>query len=230
MPTYDGQAAVGGPEREGLHRHRFIGVDLPMEGDVDDETLAEIDAQIEALLASATALELELAPSVAAGTQLDVPITIRNLISGHAFPTGTTFLRQAWLELEVHDAEANLLYTTGLLDSEGDLLDFWSTIAPYGDPDLVVIDSGLTDVHGTPELFSWRASEHTSTAISPLHERTYTLFVPVPEGTLGPLSVDATLHFRAFPPYLLRLLGLDELVELALVRDIASASAQVEVQ
>ena len=230
MPTYAGVAATGGPMREELHRHRFIGVDLPMEGDVDDATLAELDAEIEALLGEAADLHLALAPSVVAGQQLDVQLTVENLISGHAFPTGSTFLRQAWVELEVHDSQDALLYTTGGLDSEGDLRDFWSTVSPYGDPDLIVINSSLSDLHGTPELFSWRAREHTTTAISPLKERTYTLFVPVPEDAVGPLTVSASLHFRAFPPFLLRLLGLEPLVELAVVRDIASVSAQVELE
>ena len=229
MPTYTGQAATGGPEREGLHRHRFVGVDLPMEGDVDDATLALIDAQIEELLAGATALELDHASEVVAGQQLDLQVTIRNLIAGHAFPTGSTFIRQAWVELRVTDANDLLIYETGELDSEGDLRDYWSSVAPYSDPDLIVIDSGLTDGHGAPELFSWRATEHTSTAISPLHQRTHTLFVPVPADAAGPLQVEAALHFRAYPPFLLRMLGLEQLIELAVVRDIAGASAQVEV-
>ncbi|MEM7291305.1 MAG: 5'/3'-nucleotidase SurE, partial [Pseudomonadota bacterium] len=29
MPTYDGVAALGAPARTGLHRHRFVGVELP---------------------------------------------------------------------------------------------------------------------------------------------------------------------------------------------------------
>ena len=229
MPTYSGQAAVGGPEREGLHRHRFIGVDLPMEGDVDDATLAQIDAQIEQLLQGSASLTLDHAATIGAGQQLDVQVTIRNLIAGHAFPTGSTFIRQVWLDLRVQDANDQLIYATGELDSEGDLGDFWSTVAPYSDPDLIVIDSGLTDIHGTPELFSWRATEHTSTAISPLHDRTYTLFVPVPADAQGPLQIEAALHFRAYPPFLLRMLGLEHLIELAVVREVATSAAQVEV-
>ena len=230
MPTYLGTAGPGGPERE-LHRHRFIGVDLPMEGDLadDPETMAMLDAQIEELLAGAASLELEVAPSVSAGAQLDLLVTIENLISGHNFPTGSTFLRQVWLELRVTDADATVIYETGQLDSEGDLRDLWSTVAPFSDPDLIVIDSELLDAQGSPELFSWWASEHVSASIPPLHERTHTLFVPVPEGSVGPLEIEAVLHFRSYPPFLLRLLGLEELIPLAPVRDVATAQAQVDV-
>ncbi len=229
MPSYSGEAASLGPERDDLHRHRFVGVDLPMEGDVDAATAAEIDVEIEALLATAAELELGLPPSIGPGQQLDVEVTIANRIAGHSLPTGSTFLRQVWLELRVTDADANLIYATGQLDSEGDLRDHWSTVEPYGDADLIVLKSGLTDDHGNPELFSWRATEHTSTALPPMHERTYSLFVKVPGNVNGPLQVDASLHFRSYPPFLLRMLGLGELVELAVVRDIATASGSVEV-
>ncbi len=229
MPTYTGTAALGGPERDNLHRHHFVGVDLPMEGDVDDATFAEIDAEIDALLASAAKLELELPHTVVAGQQLDIELTVENLIAGHDFPTGSTFLRQVWVELTVTDANAQLLYATGQLDSEGDLRDAWSTVAPNGDPDLIEFDSEFRAAHGNRELFPWRATQHSSTALAPMAKRTYGLMVTVPEDAAGPLSVDATLHFRSYPPFLLRMLGLDELLGLAVIRDIASASGGVAV-
>ena len=122
-------------------------------------------------------------------------------------------------------------YSTGTLDSEGDLRNVWSTVEPFTDPDLLSLSSVLLDPHGQPELFSWRASEHANPSISPLHDRTYTLFVPIPAGTnAGALTIDATLHFRSHPPFLLRLLGMPEsIVERAVVRDVARDTLQVTV-
>ncbi|MFO7567035.1 MAG: multiheme c-type cytochrome [Enhygromyxa sp.] len=230
MPTYSGKAAIMGPERDELHRHRFVGVDLPLEGDVDEATLAELDAEIDALLTDAASVELELPDAIAAGQQLELRLTIENRIAGHAFPTGSTFIRQAWLELRVVDADAKLLYASGELDSEGDLRDRWSTLAPSSDPDLIVLGSGFTDAHGEPELFSWRATEHRSNALAPRERRSYARSLVVPDEAVGPLRVEATLHFRSHPPFLLRMLGLGELVELAVVRDVASASGSVELR
>ena len=230
MPTYSGKAAVLGPERDNLHRHRFVGVDLPLEGDVDEATLAELDAEVEALLVGSATVELELPDAVAGGRRLEFRVAVENRIAGHAFPTGSTFIRQAWVELRVVDAEANLLYATGQLDSEGDLCDRWSTVAPSSDPDLVLLSSGFTDAHGSPELFSWRAAEHGSNALAPLERRSFARSVAIPADVVGPLRIEAILHFRSHPPFLLRMLGLDELVRLAVVRDVASASGSVEIR
>src|SRR5690606_22456549 len=76
MPTYSGNAAILGPERDNLHRHRFVGIDLPLEGDVDDTTLAEIDAEIEALLAGAATIDLELPDAVASGRRLEFRVAV----------------------------------------------------------------------------------------------------------------------------------------------------------
>lgn len=229
MPTYSGKAAAFGPERDNVHLHRFIGVDLPMEGDVDEATMAEIDAEVEALLADSATLALELPAAVAPGRLLDVELTIENRISGHAFPTGSTFMRQVWVELRVSDGHGRPIYASGTLDERGDLRDMWSTVAPSSDPDLIVLHSGFRDHHGEPELFSWRAREHEHNALAPLEARSIVRRVAIPASVEGPVAITATLHFRSFAPFLLRRLGLDDLVELAVVRDVASASGSVAI-
>jgi hypothetical protein len=233
MPTYEGKAAMGGPDRAGLHRHRFVGVEFPLIPEIleDADLQAEIDAQIEALLDQAAGLRVEAPAGAATGQQMDLRVTIENRIDAHAFPTGSTFLRQAWVELTVRDANDDLLYQTGHLDDKGDLQDHWSTLTPYEDPDLIVLNSGLIDAFGQPTLFSWLAAEHSTRSISPLHERTYTLFVPVPDDAQGPLEVDARLHFRAYPPFLLELLEMPgEFDEIMQVRDLASDTLSVDLQ
>ena len=233
MPTYRGQAAAvdGVPEREGLHRHRFIGVEVPLLPAVTDDPQlrAELEAETDELLRSAAAVHLQVPSSHPPGNQLDVVVTIENLIDAHAFPTGSTFLRQVWLELRVTDDAGVLLYQTGHLDDNDDLRDVWSTGAPHSDPDLIVLSSGLVDARGQPTVFSWLAAEHLSPALSPLHERTDTLFVPVPDDAVGPLRVDATLWFRSYPPFLLDLLGLrDRLDDVAQPREVAAVGAVIE--
>jgi hypothetical protein len=144
-------------------------------------------------------------------------------------PTGSTFIRQLWLEVVVRDAHDRVVYETGTLDDNGDLRDHWSSLDPYGDPDLVSFSSSLTNAAGQPELFPWRATEHFRRTLEPLHTRTVTLFVPVPSSMDGPLSVRARLRFRSHPPFLLRALGLTELVPRVEIQDIDEASASVEV-
>ncbi len=232
MPTYDGVAALGAPARTGLHRHRFVGVELPQvpELDNDPELAATLNAEIDTLLRTAASMELATPAQIVAGNQLDLVITVHNEIGAHAFPTGSTNLRQVWVEVNATDAEGTTLYQTGQLDERGDLGNVWSTVQPHFDPDLLLLSSTLIDQSGQPTLFSWNATEHRSGSISPEHDRTFTLFVPVPADAVGPITIDAVVHFRTYPPHLIAELGLTEQLGDALaVRDVTEASATVEV-
>jgi len=227
MPTYRGVAAFGAPERD-LHRHRFIGVDLPLSPTfIDPAEEAALAVEIRDLLGTAAALELR-ADSRRAGERIDLLLSIRNLISGHNLPTGSTFLRQTWVEVVVTDAAGITLYETGTLDANGDLRDHFSELEPYADADLISLGSRFVDARGEPTVLSWHAAEHVSNAIPPLQERTHTLFIPTAGDTLGPLTIRARLRFRTHPPFLLRLLGLDSLLDRVQTYDLASATLDVD--
>jgi hypothetical protein len=213
MPAYTGIAADGAPERE-LHRHWFVGVDAPLSpGFLSEEAEAEVKARAQELLASAADLELSAPGQVEPGGQIDVNVSVTNLIDGHNLPTGSTFIRQLWLEVTATDASGRVLYETGDLDDNGDLKDHFSTLEPYADNDLIKFGSSLTDDRGDPQVLPWHSTELSSTAIEPLRERTFTLFVPTDEETVFPVDIDARLRFRAFGPFLLRIVELDELIE-----------------
>jgi len=208
MPTYTGRATSTAPERE-LHSHRFVGVDVPFKADFfasDDERASHI-ARVKALLRGAASVALKSEASAHAGGTLNLVVTVRNEIGAHNFPTGTTFIRQAWLEVIVTDAAGAVIFETGTFDDNGDLRDHWSALEPYGDADLLSFSSTLVDESNAPVLFPWRATEHHTRAISPDYERTQTLFVPVPDDAGGALTVSARLLFRSHAPYLLRALG-----------------------
>lgn len=227
MPTYMGRAVEDGPVRE-LHRHRFVGVDLPLvDGILTEEEREALKGDIRALLDGCGAIALSAPDKVRAGAQLDLLVTVRNNIDAHNLPTGATFIRQLWVEVTVTDAAGNVLYQTGHLDENGDLRDHFSELDPYGDDDLILLSSGLIDHTGAPEIFPWRATEHISNALSPRYERTFPLFIPTKEAA-GPLRIEARLRFRSHPPYLLRRLGLEDKVERLEIYEIDAASLEVE--
>lgn len=229
MPTRRGQAAPGGPERT-LHDHRWVGVDLPLTGGtLSADELADLRDRVEALLAGSGSVTLEAADSVTAGEQLDLYVTVANNIPAHDLPTGSTFNRQLWLEVTATDSAGKVVYRTGDLDANGDLRDYYSELDPYGDQDLIVFGSRFIDNVGDPVLFSWRASDRISTSLSPLYRRTFTLFVPTTDAAAGPLTIEARLRFRSFPPYLLRRLDLgDEGAKLP-IYDIDATTLQTDV-
>lgn len=212
-------AAASGPTCQGCHMqpsdyghdHRFVGVDIPLsEGFLNAEQRAEAIQASEDLLQGSAALTLDVR-DLAPGGIASAEVTVTNRIEGHAFPTGSTFNRQVWIEL-IARADGVPFYTTGTLDGNGDLQDYWSDEAPYGDPDLLTLGSGFTDAGGSPTLFSWHATDHTSTALQPRRTRTWTLFLPVPEDATD-VDIEARLLFRPLAPHLLRKLELGGLAD-----------------
>lgn len=207
MPESIGPAAVGGPDRT-LHNHQFIGVGIPVDV-ISDQEREAAKVRVQGLLDEAASLEVE-AESVQAGGVVNAVITVKNEIGAHNFPTGSSFNRQFWLELIAEDAEGNRLYETGLLDANGDLKDFWSELEQFDDDDLISFHTRLVDPDGNPTIFSHIADEHLFETLSPLYDRTFTLFIPTKADTVGPIHISARLRFRQYGPYLLRQLGLGE--------------------
>lgn len=232
MATWDGEAATGAGPRTGLHEHGFVGVDVPLDPAFlsDPADVERVRSQVAALLASAASVSVVPPATVRPGTLADVYVTVSNDIDAHNLPTGSTFLRQLWIEIVVTDGAGDTVFVSGDLDADGDLRNHWSGLDPYGDEDLVTIGSGFIDDRGSPTLFPWRASEHLSTTLSPLYQRTYTYFVPVPADVVGPLTVAVRLRFRPFAPFLLRALGLEDLVERMDITDLDAVSAEVGIE
>lgn len=230
LPTVQGPAALGGPTRA-RHRHQFVGVDLPItDGFLTPQERDELQQRIAGLLLGTARLSLGVPEQLARGQRLDLVVTVQNLIAGHNLPTGSTFHRQLWLELTVTDAAGTIRYRTGQLDPDGDLQDHFSTHRPYGDPDLVRFGSRFVDKRGNPTLFPWLAAEHFSTAIPPGYARTQTLFVDTTSAAPGRAQIQARLRFRAMPPFLLRLLGLESAASTLPIYEVATASAALTLE
>ncbi len=232
MPTYTGQAAVldGVPERDNLHSHRFIGVDLPLSPTFieDPAVFEEVRREVKALLASAGEIELSAGDAVSAGALLNVNATVRNLIDAHNLPTGATFNRQVWIALTATDAAGTVLFETGHLDANGDLRT-WGSDEPDSDAHLTTFQSGFTDADGNRTPFPWRAVENVSNSIAPLTERSTTFPIPT-AGAVGPITIDAKLRFRQAPPFVARALGLGAAVPRIEIHEIGEATLTVAVE
>jgi hypothetical protein len=212
MPTYDGQAAVGGPQRTGLHHHRFVGFDPPGAATGTEAGLkAGFDNDLAMLLGDAASLTVLAEVPDATGVA-NLTVSVANHIQGHSLPTGTTFLRQCWLEVTVRDASGKVLYQSGDLDANGDLRNRWSQLDPFGDSDLISFSSELIDASGAPTLFPWLAAEHHRNALRAGETKTFTYFAPIAKDFHGAIAVTARLRLRAAPPFLLRLVGLETLL------------------
>jgi hypothetical protein len=136
--------------------HSFVGVDYPL------DTVADADPQQEArevLLRSAAVVQVgQLFLDVGEQNVLSFDVSVTNNNLGHHLPTGFAFARQMWLEVVVRDDDGDVLFESGLLDSntadlcDADTLDDrGNPMLPYvqgcasSDPQLVNFQQKLVD-------------------------------------------------------------------------------------
>ncbi len=224
MPTYTGPAALGGPDRT-VHSHAFIGVDVAL---IDHPQQAEQAVLVAELLRSALTVTLNTPSSVIAGDSATVTVDMLNDKTGHDVPSGATFLRQMWIHITVHDGTGNLIYESGQLDVNNDLMNENSSF-PERDNDLYLVQSKLYRADGIQTLLTWEAHSMITNGIKAGETKRATYKFAVPTGTLGPLTVDAVLSYRMFPPHVIRDLALDSLLPIP-VFEMANKTQTITIQ
>lgn len=191
-----GPAAPDGPERE-LHAHTFIGVDTAL---VDFPHKDEQRALVEKLLREAVELTV-------ARTGAGIEVSLKNL-AGHAVPSGSTTERRMWVEARVTDGAGKVVFETGMLDANGDLMDGFPehSVTPNGDPALWWFGSlvTLTTVDAPKKLVSFphQSTEIEERLLRPMEtaKRTFTL----PALAAGAYSARVRLMFRPLQPFFFR--------------------------
>ncbi len=208
MPAYRGQAAVGGPERI-VHRHYFVGVDLALVEFPDREEQRQLVTE---LLRSAADISVELPDSIRSGGILPLTVHITSKTAGHHLPTGAVADRQMWLAVTVIDqATGMIIYQSGHLDANGDLMNRHSELNPNADFDLVLFNQLMVGENGQDVFFSWQAYSERTQTLPPLATVSPAYSIFVPPGIEGPLHIEVRLRFRSFPPFILRKLNLHDL-------------------
>ena len=95
-----------------MHHHDMVGVDLDLSKSLIDNPQGEA---VIAMLQSAAAVDLTSEPIVENDT-LHLSLTIQNL-TGHSFPSGVSFARELWLEMQIFD-DSQVYFSTGVLESD----------------------------------------------------------------------------------------------------------------
>ncbi len=207
MPSYQGQAATTGPFRDDLHRHTFVGVDYAYEPFRNIDRLAQLEA-IRTLLANSVTMSLEDVPaSLGESESLDFDVEIVNNLTGHSIPSGVSFAREMWLDVDVRDAEGTLVGRSGWLEPNGDLVD------ASVDSSLAFFGAIATDAAGNPTPFNFRAvavDESRMIRFRETKEASYSF--DVSPGAVFPLTLNVTLRFRPVRPSMIRELALDRLL------------------
>lgn len=211
MLRYSGQAALGGPFRETLRRHNFPAVTVPL---IPFPNRGYQTEEVQRFLRTAARVAVLLPPAAEAGAELPVTVLVKNTGAGHNLPSGISTFREMWLEVTVAGEDGSILFRSGHLDGNGDLMGGRSALAPRADPHLVSFSDRFLDAEGKEVLFLWEAVRHDERSLRPLEERSATYRVVIPAALAGSaVRVEVRLLFRFFSPYGLRAFRLGELAE-----------------
>jgi hypothetical protein len=145
MDGYAGRAALQAPQRQ-LHRHMWPGVDVALEREFPG-----VDAQTAAIACTfGTRVRLTLAPVAGAPADESFEVTLINDGVGHAWPSGATQDRRAWVELVAYDADDAVIFQRGVFEA--------GEVVGANDPELEVLRDRLFDASGAPVHMFWLAA------------------------------------------------------------------------
>ncbi len=225
------------PDRE-LSNHRFVGPDyslidnFPYADTAASETAqTEMAERIDVLLKNA--VKISDVYTEEGGDETLLMVVIESLTSGHNVPTGFTSERQLWVEVTAREGD-EVVFSSGDLDVHGDLRDHLSWAVIAGD---IALDEQLANFQSLnllrvgdvaiamPEvyetIFPFDADYIVRRSLAPLEQRTLSYSLP----PLSPSAeISVRLRYRNLPPYVLRALQLDALVERLRIFDIDSVS------
>ena len=234
-----GPIALGDYPDRALSDHSFVGPDnsllddFPYPDDLEASAAAQAAQldKIQTLLGNAATLD-ELSVQ-REGDEVEVSVLLVSTTDGHRFPTGFTSERQVWAELTLEVA-GEVVCRSGDLDGYGDLRDHHATSVLTGDAEL---DEQLVNLQSrniyrwnpgggasSEALFPFEADSIVRHSLEPGERRKVSWTCG--EVPAGSYRVDVQLHYRNLPPYVLRGLQLDELVERLRVFTIATRSTE----
>jgi hypothetical protein len=136
-----GRAALMGKPREDLAFHGFIGGSSYSQDEMGNHEQAELSREF--LRAAA---EVKLAEKVTEDGTLELTVDVHNVGAGHKIPTGTTYIRIMWLQVEVADSAGNKVYSSGMVDDKN-----------HVDPNAVFFRVLFKDAEGNLTGKSWQA-------------------------------------------------------------------------
>ena len=188
-------------QADGHSSHYFAGVDLLFYNGLDESS--DQYKEVINLLNESVNIDFEyLNPQTGMldsvrieNDSLFIPISINNL-TGHKLPSGTSFSREAWLELLVINSTNDTIYQKGLVVNSSDTLD-------YNDESLmlyttILYDEGGEIIHEASNAFSY----HDRTLRTLFYDtKTYSIYLE--EQTNQELLIKARMLFRSFKPQML---------------------------
>ena len=152
------------------------------------------------------------------GSSRQVNVGVQSLIGAHGIPALSPIysLRQLWVQIEIYNANNQLILASGDLDSYGDLKDEHSLMVKQGmvqkDAYLsifqfrnIIKTSEQQQAPEHPAVYQFDRTTEAKNTIQPLENR----IVSYPIMSSGQVTVNVKLRFRSLPPYAMRLMDLE---------------------
>ena len=229
------------PDREQAS-HFFAGPDysmvanwpFPNDAEANEKAFTESLERTQTLLENAVKIGFVNLRTI--NDELQIEVNLKVLVNGHGFPTGFTSERQAWIAVTVTGQDDQILYQSGDFDRYGDLRDAHSREVKEGtirdDESLVNFQSKNhlragddTFFRVLETVFPFDADWIEKKNLQPGEARNFIYRLDKPS---EPFTVDVQINYRNLPPYLLRALQLDELVDQLQVFTIDSKTVEGE--
>lgn len=181
-----GYAAMGGPYREVVHDHRFVGGNAVITAAMDG-TGAESDNYQDAIkrLQNVAGLSLKIKPG--AKGQYKLRVKVKNERAGHNLPTSLTEVRQVWLEVIVKDDKGRELLRSGTITESNNRPD-----------DSVWFGAHAVDVDGNDTLLPWKIAYFTEFNTIPPKGYKYGRYGFTLPDDAEKVTVIARLHYQSF--------------------------------
>jgi len=180
----------------GYHDHKFVGVDIDLSYPVGSSPLHD---DVQDMLQSAASLQFgyltnTLPDTIFIGDSLSVPITVTSLTS-HGLPSGTSFSREAWINISIIDENNMVLFESGNVENNEDLI--------LSDPSLLLFTTKLIDDDGFEVMTITKAHDMMDDSLPAHQSRYHSYGLKINDEVSGMIYIDVKMLFRAFKPYML---------------------------
>ena len=182
------------PQKEdGTHDHNFIGVDMDLSIPYQDNPLFD---KVSDMLSSGVDLRFEVwdqsLPSTVSNLDtLEIPLTIESL-TAHSIPSGTSFNREAWIEVVVKHNET-IIYSSGMIADNTQELNI-------NDENLILFKSYLFDEFGELTHMVINTHDMINNSLQAYSHRYNIYEVLIPDGLSGEINITIRMLFRPFDP------------------------------
>ena len=206
---------------DGTHDHRFVGVDIDLSYPIGESPL---HSAVEEMLKSAVELKFGyynqvLPDSISQGETLTIPVSISSL-TAHSLPSGTSFSREAWLEIIIKDDDDTVLYESGVVENMESL--------DSTDTNLLLFTTTLLNESNLPTSSITHAYDIANNSLPAFSDRFYSYEYSQINNTNTFLIIDVRMLFRSFKPHLL--LDHSDLLENLPIFEMASIRDTVYIQ